>query len=82
MEYSKTVGYDSISRTYEEQDWCYSNKTDRRILDTGYSSSLIFHGEKVLYKYVIPSEKPILKVEISVKDEFKDYVEIEDVTYA
>ncbi len=82
MEYSKTIGFDRISRTYEEQDWCYSNKTDRRILDTGYSTGLIFCGDRVLYKYVIPSDKPVSKVEITVKDEFKEYVEIEEITYA
>ena len=82
MEYSKTVGFDRISRTYEEQDWCYSNKTDRRILDTGYSSGLIFRGEMILYKYVIPSEKAISRVEIDVKDEFKKFVEIEEITYS
>lgn len=82
MEYSKTVGFDRISRTYEEQDWCYSNKTDRRILDTGYSSGLIFRGERILYKYVIPSEKAISKVDIDVKDEFKEYVDVEEIIYA
>ena len=81
MEYGKTVGYDRISRTYEEQTWCYSNQTDRRILDTGFSSVLVFCGERVFYKYGIFSHKQIKKVTVSVKDEYKEYVEIDSITY-
>lgn len=39
-------------------------------------------GTSPSVQYVIPSQKPISKVEIAVKDEFKEYVEIEDITYA
>lgn len=81
MEYGKTIGYDKISRTYEEQTWCYSNEIDRRILDTGYSSSLLFCEERVFYKYGIFSNKKIENVTVSVNDKYKKYVEITDITY-
>lgn len=82
MQYGKTIGYDRISRTYEEQTWCYSNEVDRRILDTGYSAALVFRGERVLYKYGIFSDIEIKKVSVSVKDEYKDYVEVTGIAYA